>query len=154
MGHGVLDNADAIDGLFSETASFFELTHEEKMKSSASYENYFMGFRPIGSEKSVSRGAYEQCEQYKLGYVKRPDGSSWSNIDERLEYPVFHDATRAFWRAARDLADELQRYFAVILGREPEFFDQFMESPMHNLGLNLRSPVYELTALRKAGTLP
>lgn len=67
-------NSELVDSLFREVSGFFKLSHDTKMLSKANFENYYMGFRPIGSEKSIMGGDYEQCEQYKLGFVKLPNG--------------------------------------------------------------------------------
>jgi isopenicillin N synthase-like dioxygenase len=136
-------DVDFVDRVFDEAKAFFDQPDEEKMKSRASFENYYMGFRPVGSEKSVSAGEYEQCEQYKLGFVKRPDGTSCSNVAERLSSSVFRKSTQQFWDSAQELSSCLQRYFATILGYEDDFFDRFMQQPLHNLGLNYYPDVNE-----------
>ena len=129
-------DSDFVDGLFEETKAFFDRPDDEKLKSAADYDNYYMGFRPVGSEKSVSADEYESCEQYKLGYVKDQDGTSYSNVSERLSSSEFQSHTEYFWNSAQEISERLQQYFAVILGFEPDYFDQFMAFPLHNLGLN------------------
>ncbi|WP_293093320.1 2OG-Fe(II) oxygenase family protein [Moorena sp. SIOASIH] len=126
-----------VDQLFVELRAFFHLSQGAKMASKADFDNYYMGFRPIGSEKSILGGDYEQCEQYKLGFVKRLNGTSYSNISERLSNDVFQNkTTRMFWENVRKFSDSLQGYFASILGFNADYFDQFMDNPLHNLGLN------------------
>ena len=124
-------------GVIEEAKLFFELDPAMKEKYRATSENYFVGYRPQGSEKNMYGTQTEHCEQFKLGMITQGNGSSLCQIEEQLSNPVFSTRkTWQYWNEATEFSNRLLEKIRVNLGFEAGYFDKYLDQPLHQLGLN------------------
>jgi len=128
--HGV--SAELLALTFEETRTFYALSDEQKGKFNCSASSQFLGYRGLGAEKSLMHGGGEACEQYRIGNIF--DTRESHGLVDYYNQP-FRRATLLFGDMAR-LGDRLMSLCATGLGVDSTFFDAFMTSPMHRLGLN------------------
>lgn len=131
--HGVASGL--IAAAFDETRKFYSLPVEEKRRFNCSADSQFLGYRGLGAEKSLMHSGGEACEQYRIGnFVEKPGAAALAE----LCHEPFTQSTALFEELVK-IGDKLVSSCAVALGLDATFFDQFMEAPMHRLGLNLFS---------------
>lgn len=120
-----------------EAADFFAQSEDRKARHIATPENHFVGYRPLGSEASMLEDQKENCEQYKIGYLKQGGQNSRDTATERLSDACFEGgATLAYWLAAQRMSDAIIASLGEVLSLGSEYFASCCSQPMHQLGLN------------------
>jgi len=126
-----------VAGVIKEARMFFELDPDVKGKYLATSENYFVGYRPQGSEKNMYGTQTEHCEQFKLGMIMQGNGSSLCQIEDQLSNRVFNTRkTLQYWNEATTFSNRLLDKMRINLGFEAAYFDKYLDQPLHQLGLN------------------
>jgi isopenicillin N synthase-like dioxygenase len=131
--HGI--PADKIAFVIEEAREFYGRPLAEKASYQSSAKSQFLGYRGLGAERSLSHSGAEACEQFRIGNVLSTEPHL-----RAADWDFFH---RPFPKSVALLADMtrvgncLMAAGAVGLGQEPILFDQFLDQPMHRLGLNL-----------------
>ncbi len=128
--HGV--SADLIAAAFEETRRFYSRPLDEKRRFNCSAKSQFLGYRGLGTEKSRMHSGAEACEQYRIGNAVATPASS--GLVEFYHEP-FRYGTMLFEELVK-VGNRLMSTCATGLGLVNNFFDCFMEAPMHRLGLN------------------
>ncbi|WP_157218231.1 isopenicillin N synthase family dioxygenase [Flavisphingomonas formosensis] len=144
-GHGV-DQA-VIDRMFDQSAAFFHLPREEKMRALAT-RDWYRGWVPAPERQSLSRNS-RLFDQYRFqldwGPEDRPDDPlAWIfDAPNRWpeEMPAFRAAGEAYLDAMQTLSVELLRAFALGLGLPEDRFDGYFHRPPSQLSLNYYPPL-------------
>nr|WP_202487745.1 isopenicillin N synthase family oxygenase [Streptomyces sp. SID8354] len=129
-GHGI--PAELIKEVYSETKRFYALPLDEKNKYEAVEGSQFLGYRALGRERSRIHGGTEACEQYRIGNttgdlaLTQPVNFYHEHFPTSME--LFHQLTA--------LGDGILAACALDLGLGESFFEKYMGTPLHRLGLN------------------
>jgi isopenicillin N synthase-like dioxygenase len=124
--------ANLIAECLHEAQDYFAQPLDAKRKDCGTRQSRYMGFRPMGVDASL-----DTCEQYKLGYTREHDGDRISTLAHGLaNRHIFRWATLKFWENSWTLGKRIQAAFAYNLGLRADYFDQFTDRPMHQLGLS------------------
>lgn len=127
-----------LQDIFSEATNFFTLPTNEKQRNTAQSFNQYLGYRGIGTEKSVMTGYPELCEQYKFGYFyDKENNSSSFALNYLLSYEnIFKKYSKLYFDVMEQLAAKILKVIANNFNLGEEYFQQFCNQPMHQLGLN------------------
>lgn len=127
-----------LDSVFAEGAQFFSLPESEKLKNTASSANQFLGYRRLGTEKSVLTGDPELCEQYKFGYFYEKKTNSSNLLCDYLSTyeSIFKKYTKSYFNSMEQLATKLLMIIAENFSLGKEHFKTYCDQPMHQLGIN------------------
>lgn len=128
--HGIKPSVTS--GVLREAKKFFNQTLEEKNINLANSKNFFLGYRPIGFEVSQYTNEVERCEQYKIGFNK----DSIPFVESGLNMPVFKEYTLQYWQKCLILSEQVLSSISINMGFESDYFNQYMDSPTHQLGMN------------------
>jgi isopenicillin N synthase-like dioxygenase len=141
--HGVAE--ETIEAVWNKSCDFFDLPMKEKLAIKGPYKGYPYGY--IGPEAEALAKSNEVDapgdlkESFNGGPLRKPD----SEVDpESLEFcyadtiwpttPLgFVEAWSAYYIAMEDLAARIMRVFAVALGLDEGYFDQFITCPISAL---------------------
>jgi isopenicillin N synthase-like dioxygenase len=118
---------------FGEINQFYRLPHEEKMRYDCSEESQYLGYRGLGREKSRTHSGAEPCEQYRIGNTDGPLGRG-------LTADFYHERfiqSRSLFHKLVELSNLIMDACAIDLELGEHYFDPYMDSAMHRLGLNL-----------------
>lgn len=141
--HGV--GPDVIDGVWTATRTFFDLSAEEKQRAKAPFPGYPYGYLGPGTEAlAKSRNVDtppDLKESFNGGPLRIPAGMT---DKEALGFCYaatiwpdgaagFSDAWKAYYRAMEDLAGRIMRVFATALGLPEQFFDSYVDAPISAL---------------------
>ena len=136
---GGVDEA-LFDGVLDATKRFFALPFEEKMKVYIGNSRNHRGYVPEGEEVFAS-GSKDKKEAYDLSIdlpADDPDyvaGNPLLGPNQWPDLPGFASAVDDYYRAVFALGRVLLRGFAMAIGEEPTFFDQYVTKPPSQLRL-------------------
>lgn len=127
----------ALEGVFSEAAQFFNLSIDDKLKNISLPSNQYLGYRGIGTEKSVMTGAPELCEQYKFGYFHDNERRSSLRLDFLTAYEaIFKQHTQSHFHTMEQIANQVLMIIADNFNLGREYFVPYCNQPTHQMGLN------------------
>ncbi|HML28832.1 MAG TPA: 2-oxoglutarate and iron-dependent oxygenase domain-containing protein [Hyphomicrobium sp.] len=136
---GGVDEA-LFEGVLDATKRFFALPYEEKMKVYIGSSRNHRGYVPEGEEVFAS-GSKDKKEAYDLSIdlpANDPDyvaGNPLLGPNQWPELPGFAKAVDDYYTAVFALGRVLLRGFAMAIGEEPTFFDQYVTKPPSQLRL-------------------
>ena len=141
--HGV--GADVIDGVWSSTRAFFDLSAEEKQKARAPYPGYPYGYLGPGTEALAKSRNVDTPPDLKESFNGGPLSVPAGMTDKEAlgfcyaetiwpDAPAdFRAAWQGYYRAMEDLAARIMRVFATALGLPEQFFDAYVDAPISAL---------------------
>ncbi len=126
------------ENVFSEAIRFFNLPKNKKLINIALPSNQYLGYRGIGTEKSVMTGCLELCEQYKFGYLyDKESKSSTLLLNYLFSYEsVFKKYTQLYFSVMEQIATKLLTIIGNNFGLGRNYFQSYCNQPTHQLGLN------------------
>ncbi|MDR6819950.1 isopenicillin N synthase-like dioxygenase [Neorhizobium sp. 2083] len=141
--HGI--PAELLSDTIDETIRFYSQPDDQKAAYKCSPNSQFLGYRPLGAEKSLMHAGGEACEQYRIGNVVQSD-ARLPPVDQEFFHQPFQSGMTLFQEMA-EVGNRLMSACAVGLGLSGSYFDKFLKEPLHRLGLNY----YEVGAGEKIG---
>ena len=131
-------NALPLEEVFCEAQRFFELPTVDKIQHKSLPSNQFLGYRGIGTEKSMMTGAPELCEQYKFGYLhdKKTNTSVLADSFLAAYKTIFTQYTRRYFQVMEQVATQILNIMAHNFNLGDDYFLPYCNQPMHQLGLN------------------
>ncbi|BBC73816.1 2OG-Fe(II) oxygenase [Altererythrobacter sp. B11] len=136
--HGVAE--ELVDETYAAAAAFFALPSSAKEALSIARVGNNRGYAGFGTESLDPATLADAKEAFNLGREPEPDelhrevqdsvgGNQWP------ELAGFQQTTSAYYRAMRQLGEDLHRAFAVDLGLAPDYFQPMIDRPMATLRL-------------------
>lgn len=128
-----------LQGLFSETAHFFNLDVSIKQQYIASADNRYLGYRGIGSEFSeLAHRQYEPCEQYKVGYLNDLNNKTPTFGVEAIQAhsSIFKRHVQTGFYSLDRIGTYVLSTIATNLNLGEHYFADYCNHPNHQLGLN------------------
>lgn len=126
------------ENVFSEAIRFFTLPKSKKLINLALPSNQYLGYRGIGTEKSVMTGCPELCEQYKFGYFYNKESkSSTLLLNYLFSYEsIFKMYTQLYFSVMEKIAEKVLTIIENNFDLGRNYFQSYCNQPMHQLGLN------------------
>lgn len=152
--HGVPMNL--IDDFLVASRDFFARPMDEKMESLLT--DRLRGYLPLGyrSYEGEDNAATSHQEGYWMG-VERPLNPR-NKLDGPNVWPANGDALRgameAYYEAANDLSQVLQRVFSLALGQDPNFLPDLFSPAQSLLKVNHYPPQANPTTVSNIGVVP
>ena len=141
--HGVGQNA--IDGVWSKTRAFFDLSGEEKQHAGAPYSGYPYGYlgpelEALAKSRNVDTPP-DFKESFNGGPLSRPEGMTDAEALAFCYAPTiwpekpkgFVAAWTAYYAAMEDLAARIMKLFALALELPEDYFARYIDAPVSAL---------------------
>lgn len=127
-----------LPGVFTEANDFFRLPANEKSIYPALHANQYLGYRGIGTEKSVMTGYPELCEQYKFGYFhdKKLNASTLDFTYLSSYASIFKAHVKTYFHSMEEIANKVLTTIANNFGLGQDYFLPYCQHPTHQMGLN------------------
>lgn len=133
-GHGITE--ESFDLMLKSAEDFFNKPKKLKTKYSASKNNYYLGYRPIGFEVAKGTNNVEVCEQYKLGFMKPGNQGNRLRVSDILDSFDYVNVFENYWEISQVLGNELLSVIANNLELGDKYFEKYLKQPMHQIGIN------------------
>ena len=139
-GHGV--SSDLIDRLVAQSARFFALPEQEKMRYYIGLSTNHRGYVPVGEEVFGEYGKADLKEAFDTALDLPVDDEDYLAGNPLLGpnvwpfgMPEFREEVTAYYREAMRVGDALFRAFALALGLDEHYFERMLSKPTSQLRL-------------------